>query len=131
LQTGDANFAQSHAISAPVEDTLPPMLDVLRKVDPTFRETPRQTDLRRPFAFENKDRCRIEFLTPNTGSADHDGKPAFMPALGGAYAQPLRFLDFLLTDPVRSVMLHRSGIPVTVPSSERYAVHKLIVASRR
>jgi hypothetical protein len=131
LQTGDADFAQSHAISAPVEDTLPPMLDVLRKVDPIFRETPRQTDLRKAFAFENKDRYRIEFLTPNTGSADHDGKPAPMPALGGAYAQPLRFLDFLLTDPVRSVMLHRSGISVTVPAPERYAVHKLIVASRR
>jgi hypothetical protein len=131
LQTGDADFAQSHAISASVEDTLPPMLNVLRKVDPTFREIPSQTDARRSFAFENKDRYRIEFLTPNTGSADHDGKPAPMPALGGAYAQPLRFLDFLLSDPVRSVMLHRSGISVTVPAPERYAVHKLIVASRR
>ena len=28
-------------------------------------------------------------------------------------------------------MLHRSGVPVIVPSPERYAVHKLIVASRR
>ncbi len=28
-------------------------------------------------------------------------------------------------------MLHRSGVPVTVPAPERYAVHKLIVASRR
>jgi len=131
LQTGDADFAQFHAISAAVEDSLPPVLDILQRVDPTFREIPSQTDTRKSFAFENKDRYRIEFLTPNTGSADHDGKPAPMPALGGAYAQPLRFLDFLLTDPVRSVMLHRSGISVTVPAPERYAVHKLIVASRR
>lgn len=28
-------------------------------------------------------------------------------------------------------MLHKSGIPVTVPDPSRYAVHKLIVASRR
>lgn len=131
LQTGDADFAQFHAISAAVEDSLPPMLEILQRVDPTFREIPSQTDSRKSFAFENKDRYRIEFLTPNTGSADHAGKPAPMPALGGAYAQPLRFLDFLLTDPVRSVMLHRSGISVTVPAPERYAVHKLIVASRR
>ncbi len=27
-------------------------------------------------------------------------------------------------------MLHRNGIAVTVPAPERYAVHKLIVASR-
>jgi hypothetical protein len=43
----------------------------------------------------------------------------------------LRFLDFLIHEPIRTVMLHRSGVPVTVPSPERYAVHKLIVASRR
>jgi hypothetical protein len=131
IQTGDADFAQFHAISASEEDTLPPMLEILRKIDPTFREIPSQTDSRKSFAYENRDRYRIEFLTPNTGSLDHDGKPAPMPALEGAYAQPLRFLDFLLTDPVRSVMLHRSGISVTVPAPERYAVHKLIVASRR
>jgi hypothetical protein len=131
IQTGDADFAQLHGISISVHDTLSPMLDILRRVDPTFREIPSQTDPRRSYAFENRDRYRVEFLTPNTGSADYENQPAPMPALGGAYAQPLRFLDFLLADPVRSVMLHRSGVSVTVPAPERYAVHKLIVASRR
>lgn len=54
-----------------------------------------------------------------------------MPALGGASADPLRFLDFLIYEPVRAVLLHKSGISVIVPAPERYAVHKLIVASRR
>lgn len=54
-----------------------------------------------------------------------------MPALGGASAEPLRFLDFLIRNPVRTVILHEAGIPVTVPAPERYAVHKLIVADRR
>lgn len=54
-----------------------------------------------------------------------------MPALGGASADPLRFLDFLIRDPVRTILLHKSGIPVTVPEPSRYAVHKLIVATRR
>ena len=54
-----------------------------------------------------------------------------MPALGGASAQPLRFLEFLIRDPIRSVMLHQSGVPITIPAPERYAIHKLIVASRR
>ena len=40
-------------------------------------------------------------------------------------------LDFLIRDPVRTVLLHRSGVPVLVPSPERFAVHKLIVATRR
>ncbi|WJI64332.1 GSU2403 family nucleotidyltransferase fold protein [Mesorhizobium sp. C416B] len=41
-----------------------------------------------------------------------------------------RFLDFLIRDPIRTALLHRSGLPVLVPSPQRYAIHKLIVASR-
>ncbi len=54
-----------------------------------------------------------------------------MPALGDTAAQPLRFMDFLIYEPVRAVLLHGDGIPVLVPAPERYAVHKLIVSSQR
>ena len=37
MQTADADFAQFHEISVAVGDSLPPILEVLRKVDPTFR----------------------------------------------------------------------------------------------
>jgi hypothetical protein len=131
MQTGDADFAQFHSVSAAVGDSLPPLLDLLRGVDATFREIPHQSDGRRSTAFQNASRYRVEFLTPNRGSAENDGRPADMPALGGASAEPLRFLDFLIHEPRRSVMLHRSGVVVTVPAPERYAVHKLIVAVRR
>jgi hypothetical protein len=131
LQTADADFAQFHSISAAVGDALPSILEVLRKVDPTFREIPHQTDSRQSTKFVNRSGYKVEFLTPNTGSAEYDDHPVSMPALGGASAQPLRFLDFLIHQPVRAVMLHASGIAVLVPSPERYAVHKLIVASRR
>lgn len=131
MQTGDADFAQFHSISAAVEDSLPPMLDVLRTVDETFREIPHQMDGRSTTRFVSRSGFNVEFLTPNTGSADYDGKPAPMPALGGASAAPLRFLDYLIHQPVRSVLLHKAGVPVTVPAPERYAIHKLIVASRR
>ncbi|MBY5666301.1 hypothetical protein HFO35_35490 [Rhizobium leguminosarum] len=73
----------------------------------------------------------VEFLTSNRGSDDYIDQPAKMPALGGASADPLRFLDFLIREPVRTMLLHRSGVPVVVPDPSRYAVHKLIVASRR
>ena len=39
--TGDVDFAQFHAVSMLVEDTLPPMLATLQSVDKTFRERPR------------------------------------------------------------------------------------------
>ena len=39
--------------------------------------------------------------------------------------------DTRIYEPVRAVLLHGSGIPVNVPAPQRYAIHKLIVASRR
>lgn len=131
LHTGDADFAPFHSISVAVGDEMPPILELLRRVDPTFREIPHPADSRRSTAFVSRSGYRVEFLTPNTGSADYHGAPAPMPALGGASAQPLRFLDFLIYEPVRAVLLHGAGVPVLVPAPERYAVHKLIVASRR
>lgn len=131
MQTGDTDFAQFHSISAAIEDSLPPILNILRDVDATFREIPHQADGRSTTQFVSRDGFKVEFLTPNTGSAEHDGKPAPRPALGGAAAEPLRFLDFLIHQPVRAILLHGFGVPVLVPSPERFAVHKLIVAARR
>ncbi len=48
-----------------------------------------------------------------------------------ASAQPLRYLDFLNHQPVRSALLHRAGVAVLVPAPERFAVHKLIVSELR
>jgi hypothetical protein len=129
--TQDADFAQFWGISQNIGDSMPPMLEVLRKVDPTFREVPNLND---PFVttqYRNASHYKVEFLTPNRGSQDHQGKPAKMPALGGAAAQPLRHLDYLIHELERSVLLYKGGIPVTVPRTERYAVHKLIVAVER
>lgn len=131
MQTADADFAQFHSISIAVEDAMPPVLDILRTVDQTFREIPHQTDSRHATRFTSRSGYKVEFLTPNTGSDEHQGRPAPMPALGGASAEPLRFLDFLIYQPVRAVLLHGAGIPILVPAPDRYAIHKLIVGSRR
>jgi hypothetical protein len=131
MQTGDADFAQFHEISVAVGDSLPPILEVLRRVGTTFREIPSQADGRVSTQFVSRDQYKVEFLTPNRGSDDLAGKPVQMPALGGAAAFPLRFLDFLIRQPIRAVLLHGAGVPVLIPSPERYAVHKLIVGSRR
>ncbi len=131
MQTGDLDVAQFYSVSEAVEDSMPPVLDLLREVSPTFREIPHQLDGRHVASYVDRSGFRVEFLTPNTGSDDYTRTPALMPALGGASAQPLRFLDFLIHDPVRAVLLHGAGVPVLVPAPARYAVHKLIVASRR
>jgi hypothetical protein len=131
MVTGDADFAQFHSISVAVEDQMPPVLETLKTVDPTFREIPHKADGRFTTQFSSRSGYKVEFLTPNRGSDDYGSRPAPMPALGGASAQPLRFLDFLIYQPIRAVLLHGAGVPVNIPSPERYAIHKLIVASRR
>lgn len=131
LQTGDIDLALFHSISVAVEDTMPPVLAVLKGVDESFRPIPQLGDEAGPSRFQADQGLRVEFLTPNRGSDDHADKPAAMPSLGGASAMPLRFLDFLIRDPVRTVLLHKGGVPVLVPDPNRYAVHKLIVAARR
>lgn len=128
--TQDTDFAQFKAISDTVGDTIPPVLDVLRQVDESFRPIP-ELSPGTATAFINKARYRVEFLTPNRGSDAHQETAASMPALGGASATPLRFLDFLIREPVWSVALHRGGVPVRIPHPARYAIHKLIVSTRR
>ncbi|MFN7088966.1 MAG: GSU2403 family nucleotidyltransferase fold protein [Allorhizobium sp.] len=131
ILTGDADIAQDFAISQEVADSLPPIVELLQGVDPSFRPVPHRSGSAASTAFQNAGGYRVEFLTSNRGSDDYIDQPAKMPALGGASADPLRFLDFLIRDPVRTMLLHRSGVPVVVPDPSRYAVHKLIVASRR
>jgi len=131
MQTGDADFAQFHEISVAVGNSLPPILEVLQQIDPTFRKVPSRLDGRPSMQFVSRDKFKVEFLTPSRGADDQAGKPVSMPALGGAAAFPLRFLDYLIHQPIRAVLLHRAGVPVLVPAPERYAIHKLIVGSRR
>jgi hypothetical protein len=131
LRTDDVDFAQFWGISENIGESMAAPLTVLRAVDPTFKEIP---DINDPFVtsrYRNKGGYKVEFLTPNRGSDEHQSKPARMKALSGAGAQPLRHLDYLIHHPQRSTLLFGGGIPVTIPRPERYAVHKLIVAVER
>lgn len=131
LMTRDADFAQFWGVSENIGESISDPLTILRGVDPTFRPVPNVNDPVVSTRYRNRMDYAVDFLTPNRGSADHQGRPARMKALGGAGAQPLRHLDFLIHRTERSVLLFGGGVPVTVPRAERYAVHKLIVAVER
>jgi len=131
LRTEDADFALDFAIAHKVGDTMPSILNVLHSVDESFKPVPHQSDLTRVSRFKSGSGFLVEFLTSNRGSDDYQSRPADMPALGGASAQPLRHLDFLIREPERSLLLYKGGIPVTVPAPERYAVHKVLLSSER
>jgi hypothetical protein len=128
LQTNDVDIAQFTSISVAMGDETPPMLEVLKGVDKTFREIPHTADCRRAASYEANGGLRVDFVTPNEGPDTDD--PQRLPALG-TDAQGLRFLDFLIYEPAQAVVLHGPGVYVLVPRPERYAVHKLIVALHR
>ncbi len=129
--TGDIDVAQFRSISIGSGDQTPPILETLQTADPTFRPVPHGSDPRQSTVFANATNFRVDFLTAHRGGDEQMGKPMKMAALTGAAAQPLRFMDYLIRNPVRSVVLHGPGISVNVPAPERYALHKLIISGER
>jgi hypothetical protein len=131
LMTQDADFAQFWGISENIGESLEPPQTILQRVDTSFKQVPHLAD---PFVstrYRNARDYLVDFLTPNRGSDEHQGKPARMRALAGSGAEPLRHLDFLIHQPERSVLLYGGAVPVTVPRAERFAIHKLMVAVDR
>jgi hypothetical protein len=80
-----------------------------------------------PVRWETADGVVLDILTPQRRGARaivrHEGL--------GVWAQALSYLEYGLVDPISAVLLYREGIFVRIPSPERYAIHKLIVASAR
>ncbi len=127
LQTGDVDIAQFQNVSVAVEEQIPPVLDLLKNIDQTFRPVPNIHE-KNVTSYIAKGGLRVDFLTPNEGEDTDVPQPlrAFQ-----TDAEPLRFLDFLIYDPEPAVLLHDAGIYVAVPSPQRFAIHKLIVSRRR
>lgn len=125
--TEDIDVAAFHSISVALDDHLDPALaDAIRQIGP-FIARPSLHD--QPTAWrDHESGIVVELLTPNEGP-DRD-EPMELPALG-AYALPLRFLDYVIHQPAQAAVLYRSGILVNIPQPARYAIHKLIVATRR
>jgi hypothetical protein len=130
LQTQDLDIAQFTAISVAIakDEQTPPLLDVLKKADPSFRSVPHARKREAAVAYVNANGFRVEILTESRGPERET--PAALPAIS-THAQPLRFMDFLIHDELRAAALYDAGILVNVPSPERYALHKLIIAQRR
>lgn len=91
LRTGDLDVAPFHSISVSIDDSLPQMLDVLRKVDDSFAAVPHLADPNSATRFVNGSRFAVEFLTPNTSKDEYLGRPAEMPALGARRPSPCAF----------------------------------------
>lgn len=125
--TSDVDIAAFENLKLVIED----------EVDPALPDTFKDLNLRPAPGLDRKNRptkwvmggggTEVEFLVP---LMRQDSEILKLEPLG-VYAQALPFLNFLIADPIPAVALYRSGVLVQIPRPERYAVHKLIVASRR
>ncbi|MFX5610995.1 GSU2403 family nucleotidyltransferase fold protein, partial [Acinetobacter baumannii] len=65
--TGDVDIAQFPSISIAVEDKTPPLLEVLKEVDPTFRAVPHINDPLASTAFANGAGFRLDVIAAHRG----------------------------------------------------------------
>lgn len=127
LMTQDADLATGKLTIA-ADDGKTPMIDILRRADPSFQALPGLAKGALPSAFRSARGFRVDLLTPVLRRSDRDPMPLTRLAAG---ASPLPYLHWLIAQPVRAVALFGSGVDILVPDPARFAVHKLIVAQRR
>jgi hypothetical protein len=124
-QTGDIDFASFERLSLTLGDRVEEEPnDILQSMK--FDAVPGVFDRQIWKWRQSGGEAMVEFLTPAFG--DEGVKP--LPALGVS-AQALNYLNFLISEPIHALSLYRSGVLVQIPRPERFAIHKLIVASRR
>lgn len=131
LRTQDVDLAQDRAIGIALSQEAG-AVDVGRSLTGSglgFFPVPDLDHQRPSTSFKIRGReLRVDFLTPLYGP--ETGGPIFLPSLGVA-AHPLRFLDYLIEQPVQAVVVTGSGVLVNVPSPARFAFHKLWISRRR
>lgn len=127
-QTADVDVARERApsLAVAVRVDLPAVLDA-SEFD--FRPIP-GLDPREPatsYSLRGRE-LTLDILTPETGKPSKG--PVWLPSLKMA-AHPLRFLDYLIEEPIPAAVVARTGLLVQVPDPARFALHKLLVSQRR
>lgn len=128
-QTHDVDIARDNHIALGLRNEPADLKQALLDADMGFVKVP-ALDRRSPstsFRIQGK-QLSVDVLTPMIGKPA--SKPVLITALN-TYAEPLRFLDYLLDDIQPAVIVARAGILVNVPSPARYAIHKLVASTRR
>ncbi|HUF72997.1 MAG TPA: GSU2403 family nucleotidyltransferase fold protein [Gammaproteobacteria bacterium] len=70
----------------------------------------------------------VDLLTPMQGRTSAD--PVHIRSLN-AYAEPVRYLEYVLEDVQAAVIVAKAGLLINVPSPARFAFNKLVIANRR
>jgi hypothetical protein len=105
------------------------LLDILRETGLPFVEVPSLKRTEPPTSFKVRgQRLKVDLLVPAKGEPY---RSVAVPVLG-AHVIGLPYLEYLLHDPVRSIVIGKDRlIPVALPQPGRYCVHKLAVSALR
>ena len=131
LQTQDVDIAHDRAIgvalagetsSVRLEEIIERSGLNLHPVPPFDRKQPSTS-----FKVRGRD-LRVDFLTPMAGR--ESSSAVFLPAFGLS-AEPLRFLGYLIENPIQAVVLGSDVVLVNIPSPARFAMHKLWISTQR
>jgi hypothetical protein len=125
-QTNDIDIASFTRLSLALDDVVSePLAKVFGDFD--FEAVP-SLDRKQVWKWrQTRSDLLVEFLTP---SFEEGERLQVLPALGVS-AQSLHHLNFLIADPIHAAIPYRNGVLIQIPSPERFAIHKLIVADRR
>jgi len=131
LKTQDLDIAQDRAIGIALSRETEP-IDVEKALTESsfqFHPVP-PFNLKKPstsFRIHGRD-LRVDFLTPMIGRESSEA--ILLPAYQVS-AQPIRFLDFLLDNPIQAVVVGSNAVLVNIPDPARFAFHKLWTSRQR
>ncbi len=128
-RTHDVDIAGDYRVLIGVRDREVRLKQALLESELGFIEVP-ALDRKSPsttFRIRGK-QLSVDILTPMLGRTS--SKAVHLGVLD-AYAEPVRFLDFVLDDLQPAVILAKAGILINVPAPARYALHKLVISQRR
>lgn len=127
IQTNDIDFSVRH-----FELAVPEQIDLhaaMREWNPKSFPVPsfNLKDGPSSFKIRGKD-FHVDFLT--NGASNESGKYVRLPNLGFG-AQKLPFLDYLVDNAEKTLLLSSYGVVIPVPNAARFAFHKCAVAVDR
>ena len=126
--TQDVDVAGTNSVAVAVPELKADVPAALESLQMGFFPVPRLSHKEPSTSYAIRGKTlRVDLLTPAKKGMD---TPVFIRRLNAA-ATPLKYLDYLIEDPVNAVMISGNPCLVKIPQPARYALHKLIVSQER
>ncbi len=128
LGTQDIDIAVEKNISIAVPNITADVPKILESLNMGFFPVPTLNRKHPSTSFSiRKSPVRVDMLTPMVRG---NSEPVMISRFNAA-AFPLRFLNYLIEEPIPGAVINGDAIAVRIPQPIRYALHKLIVSQER